>query len=348
VAIQGCPSGWPTVRPVARTTVRQSVRCRRPEADDNRTVTSIEAISTFLPPDRVTVASRLRDLGQDETHIRLFEHFYGFAEIRLDVGGGATDQLVAAVAELRALRGREHQVRYVLYARSMPVAAPYPHNPLRDACRTLGLDAATAFSVSQHACASALLAIDLADKLLATSGDPDALALVLAGDKTFTPAAQAVSSAAVMGEGAAAVLVRADGERDRMMSYATRTHGRYADGPWMSPELSTRFQQEYPGALAEVITGAVLRAGLSLGQVALILPHNVNRMSWMRVLRLLGIRDASRLYLANQALLGHCFCADSFLNYESARQAGRLRPGDHYVMTAVGLGATFSAMVFTH
>jgi hypothetical protein len=28
--------------------------------------------------------------------------------------------------------------------------------------------------------------------------------------------------------------------------------------------------------------------------------------------------------------------------------AGRLRPGDHYVMTSVGLGATFSAMVFTH
>jgi 3-oxoacyl-[acyl-carrier-protein] synthase-3 len=31
-----------------------------------------------------------------------------------------------------------------------------------------------------------------------------------------------------------------------------------------------------------------------------------------------------------------------------AHAQGRIRPGDHYVMTAVGLCATFSAMVFEH
>jgi 3-oxoacyl-[acyl-carrier-protein] synthase-3 len=66
------------------------------------------------------------------------------------------------------------------------------------------------------------------------------------------------------------------------------------------------------------------------------------------VLKKLRIDQKERLYLDNLADLGHCFGADAFLNYRSASDAGRLKPGDHYVMTAVGLGATFSAMVFEH
>lgn len=311
-------------------------------------MTSIVAVSSYLPPRRVAVGACLREFGFSEAQIKIYERFYGFGEIRLDPDGGLVDQLVATVAELAPLRGQEHRVRYVLHARTMPVVAPYPINPLRQACELIGLGHATSFSVSQHACASALLAIDLAGKLLAGDGGDDTLALVLTGDKAFTASARALVAAGVMGEGAAAILVGADGPRDRVRGYATQTHGRFSDGPWISEELNVVFQDFYPAALAEVIRAAVARAGLELTDISLILPHNVNRMSWMRVLRLLDIRTSSRLYLDNQASLGHCFCADSFINYDSARRSGRLRPGDHYVMTAVGLGATFSAMVFTH
>ncbi|QES04035.1 hypothetical protein DEJ43_34590 [Streptomyces venezuelae ATCC 10712] len=36
------------------------------------------------------------------------------------------------------------------------------------------------------------------------------------------------------------------------------------------------------------------------------------------------------------------------MNLQSAREAGRLRSGDLYVMTASGLGSTFSAAVLRH
>jgi 3-oxoacyl-[acyl-carrier-protein] synthase-3 len=45
---------------------------------------------------------------------------------------------------------------------------------------------------------------------------------------------------------------------------------------------------------------------------------------------------------------GHCFGADYFINFASADGLGMLRPGEYYLMAAVGLGATFSAMVFQH
>jgi len=52
--------------------------------------------------------------------------------------------------------------------------------------------------------------------------------------------------------------------------------------------------------------------------------------------------------LDNVARLGHCFCGDGFINYRTAVDTRRLRPGDHYLMVGVGTGATFSAMVFRH
>ena len=54
-----------------------------------------------------------------------------------------------AAAGLDALRGQEHRVRYVLYARAMPVVVPYPVNPLREVCRALGLDPARSRSRSR-------------------------------------------------------------------------------------------------------------------------------------------------------------------------------------------------------
>jgi len=45
---------------------------------------------------------------------------------------------------------------------------------------------------------------------------------------------------------------------------------------------------------------------------------------------------------------GHCFCADPFINYQTVRELGLLKPGDKYLMTSAGLGQTFSAAVFQH
>ncbi|GHJ97737.1 hypothetical protein SNE510_72560 [Streptomyces sp. NE5-10] len=89
------------------------------------------------------------------------------------------------------------------------------------------------------------------------------------------------------------------------------------------------------------------RAGASLPDISLLLPPNINRMTLLRLVRILGI-DRDRLFLDGIPSLGHCFGADSFLNLQSARTAGCLLSGDLYVMTALGLGSTFSAAVLRH
>ena len=116
----------------------------------------------------------------------------------------------------------------------------------------------------------------------------------------------------------------------------------------MSPEMDAVLHQIYPVVLASVVLAAVGKAGLVMDDIDLILPQNVNRMSWLPVLQRLGIRGMDRIFWDNIPLVGHCFCADTFLNYLAAREHGRLRRGMRYVMTAVGEGETFSAMVFEH
>ncbi|WP_433331286.1 ketoacyl-ACP synthase III family protein [Spirillospora sp. CA-294931] len=310
-------------------------------------MTSLEAVATYLPSGRVPITELGRELGLDPAEIKVYKRFYGLSEICRDPEGTPTDLLLAAASKLDALRGREDQVRYVVQARTMPIVVPHPVNPVHEVRDALGLGHATAFALTHHACASGLLAVDLCGKLLAADGDPDALALVLTGEKTFTPAAQTVPGTAMNGEGAAAVLVSTRDDRDRMLGYAARTHGRFYECLSLTDALFAEFQQVYTEALAEVMVAAARKAGIALDDLTLVFPHNVNRVSWVRLTRHLDL-PLERVFLDNVPVTGHCFCADPFINYQTALELGRLRPGDRYMLVTVGLGSTFSAMVFEH
>ena len=306
------------------------------------------AISVNPAAEQVPVDYSLRQYGLGEERITVYRRYFGLSDVRLSPGTGLADQMHAAAAGLEALEEQRHRIRYLLHGRTMPVAAPFAVNPLHEARTALGLEHAVAFSVTQHACASGLLAVYLAGQLLAGDQDPDGLALVIAGEKAFTSCAQVIEDTAVMGEDSVAVLIGLGDGPDQMLGYATRTRGEFCTAPWLPEEKNADFSKAYPGTLAEVMLAAIESAGLRPEDIDLILPHNVNRMSWMRVLKQAGIRDRERLFLGNLAGTGHCFCADSFINYRTACEQGRLNPGDRYLMTAVGLGATFSAMVFQH
>jgi 3-oxoacyl-[acyl-carrier-protein] synthase-3 len=310
-------------------------------------MTDLREVAVYLPPHRVAIASLQDELELSEAQLRAFQRFFGLSHIRREPGGTGYDLMLAAAGKLSELRGQEDRIRYVIQARSMPVSTAYPRSDVHEVRRALGLRRAEAFTMVHQVCASGLLAVDLAGRLLAAEGDPDALALILTGEKTYTTMVRTVPGAAVNGEGAAALLVGIGGGHDRVLGYATRTYGRFNSGLVLTDEVNADYQQVYPQAVAEILNAAVARAGISLNDVALVLPHNVNRVSWVRVCRLIDF-PLDRVLLDNVPETGHCFCADAFINFRTAQELGRLQPGDRYVMVAVGIGGFFSAMVFEH
>jgi 3-oxoacyl-[acyl-carrier-protein] synthase-3 len=314
-------------------------------------MTALEAVSVYLPPDRIPIETVADSLGLTEMQVKLFRRFHGLRDVARDPDASVYDLLLKAASGLDALRGQEHRIRYVLWARAMPVVAPYPVNPLHDVCRALGLDHALAFAVTHQSCASGLLAIDMAGRLLAadeaaTAEAAGPLALILSGEKTFTREAQVFADTTVFGEGAAACLVSASGARDRMLGYAASVRGEFDSA---TGENDARLQREYRPSLAAVMRQALDEAGLTLDDIKVVLPHNVNVVTWQRMCLLLGFpRD--RVVLDNIPASGHVFCADLFANYTTACERGLLEPGDRYLAAAVGAGggATFAAMVFEH
>ncbi|MCE6996433.1 3-oxoacyl-ACP synthase [Saccharothrix sp. S26] len=309
-------------------------------------MTALDAVSVYTPAFRVPLEDLAEPLGLTDIQVRLFRRFHGLDRIRFDPDRSLGELLRAAVDGLTALRGREDRVRYVVHGRAMPVVAPYPHNPLHDLCRELGLGHALAFTVTQQSCASGLLAVELAGRLLAADPTEGALALVLTGEKAFTRDAQLLPGTSLFGEGSAACLVSADGPRDRLLSYACAQRGEF-DAEF--GEQSERFQREYRSSLAEVMRRAVAEAGLALDDIRLVLPHNVNVVTWQRLCLLMDF-PVQRVLLSNVPDHGHLFCADAFANHRTATEGGLLREGDHYLVATVGAGAgaTFSAMVFQH
>jgi 3-oxoacyl-[acyl-carrier-protein] synthase-3 len=309
-------------------------------------MTALDAVSVYTPETRVPIEDLTGPLGLTDLQVRLFRRFHGLDEVRLDRDRSLRDLLRSAVSGLTALRGRESRVRYVIHGRAMPVVVPYPENPLHDVCRELGLGHALTFTVTQQSCASGLLAVELAGRLLAEDPGSDALALVLTGEKAFTRDARLLPGTSIFSEGAAACLVSAAGRRDELLAYACQQRGEFDDEIGESTE---RFQREYRPALAAVMRRAAGEAGLALDDIRLILPHNVNVVTWQRLCLLLDY-PVERVVLSNVATNGHVFCADAFANYRTAIDGGLLREGDHYLVAAVGSGngATFSAMLFRH
>ncbi len=310
-------------------------------------MTALEAVAVHLPPRLEPIEDVGARIGLTPRQLRLFRRFHGLDQVRLDPDGTLLDLLDAAVRALPELRGNEHRIRYLLHARNTPVAVPYPLNPLHQLQERFGLTHADAFTVTQQACAASLLAIDLAGRLLADDGDPTALALVLAGEKTFTRDAQLLPETTIFAEAATACLVSPDGDRDRVLSYAVRQRPEFYGRPAEDPELMVRYQREYQPALVEAVEAALDQAGLDLSDIALLLPHNVNQASWRMTCRQLGY-PVDQVVLENVAAVGHSFAADAFVNLRTATTGGALRPGDHYLIAAAGIGATFAAMVLRH
>lgn len=308
-------------------------------------MTAIVAVSSHLPA-TVPIESLSEDLDLTDRQVRFFRRYFGLADVcRTDES--EVDLMLAAVGGLAPFAAVRERIRYVVRAKTVPISVPYPIDPLAEVCAKLGLDHATAVTLTEHACASGLLAVDLCGTLLAADGDPEALAMVLVGEKAFTPAASMIPGVAIMGEGVAAALVGSGGPADRLLGYATRTRSDRDGTVIMGPAQAEEFTRIYSAGLAEVVHAALAEAGRTVDDVAIVLPHNVNHMSWIRAARDIGV-PYEKVFLDNVGRTGHCFCADPFINHRTATGSGRLRPGDVYVMTSVGLGVTFSAMVFQH
>lgn len=322
-------------------------------------MTSLVEVACHIPEQSESLAEASVRLGISRFEQRMFEKFFGLREIRVASERTYADRLVDAALKLQGLRGNESRVVYFIAARTFRAVATPSEAPVHEAADRLGLRNAITFSVTEHACSSGLLALWTAGWLLRDE-DPEALALIVTGEPTPLPNFY-LPQVTIMGDSTAACLIRAGDGRDRLLSYAfqmstgldeilemavSRSPGSEdVIREYSSTSSVDEFAKDYTEKVVEVIREAVADAGITLDQVSLILPPNINRISWVRICRQLRY-PAGSVLLDNISVTGHCYTADSFINYTEALRQGLLRSGEYYIMVSVGMGGGFAAMVF--
>lgn len=309
--------------------------------------TTLETVECFLPDRTVTIADLADYLGLRRAEIFAFSKFYGLRELRHDPELTLFDLVLPPARQALKALPDGAPLRYLAYAHTIPTVAPPHLDPAQLIRDELGLTGTESFSVSQQACVSGLAAIDLVATLLRAEHGGAGYALVVTGERAFNPFIQLSVNAHVMADAGAACLVTIGGRGDVLRSNVAFTSPGFSAGLLMTEQDHRVFGAVSTSGRIEVMRRAVAAAGLEFADVDLVLPHNVNAVSWHRVINEMGI-PPEKVFLDNVPRYSHCFSSDPFINYVTLRETNRLVPGHNYLFAAVGIGATFGAGVFTH
>lgn len=300
--------------------------------------------SCYIPDDYLTVEQAGELLELNQSNINIYKKIYGIERIPTARKIKPIEFVKRSVQNLL----EQNQpiltnLKYLVHCHTAKTMSPFGISLVREVKEQLGCSHTIAFGTSTNNCASAVVMLEMLAQILAD----DEQAILVCADYAFTRIMQFIPNTSILGDGSAAVLVSKQGERNKLLSITNQIVGKYAKGMWLSAEESKDFENNYISLLADVMLNALQKANLTLSQIKIILPHNVNYPSWRKLAYELNI-PLNKIYLENIKKYSHCFGADIFINYLSMMKSQLLSPGDYYMMTTVGLGATFSAMVFQY
>jgi 3-oxoacyl-[acyl-carrier-protein] synthase-3 len=306
---------------------------------------TLEVVESYFPERVVTVEERAAQLELTPAQTHMFRRIQGLDRMHYDPQLSLLDVIVPAAQKVLAQTDDPSRVRFLLYGQTFQGLAGSPTDVAQELKEVLGLDRALAFTVTQQNCAVPLSAIDMAGALLNADDDPDALALIVTGDKPRQRSAQLVMNTCMVADGGASGLLARAGRGPVLSRLATAAKGEYSDGMAMTPDQRRDSAEKRPQILLAVMEEAAARAGCRLPDLQIIVPTNPNATYWPETIKDPGLLD--KFFVDNVARYSHCLGADAFINYVTLREQNRLRPGRPAMFVGVGIGMTFSAMVFT-
>ena len=310
----------------------------------------IEVVEYRLPQGTRTV-TELDGEGKLITAGAILEGF-GFRTIHVAQWESACDlALSAARGLLEAHDIDAGEIDLLFHASALPASAAlrpstdsvmapfrFPVSRLQD---ELGLHRANAIGLGQQGCVSLFSAIRIArDMLLA---EPRLRSALCVASDVLPADASREMLLNVICDGACAALLRRDSPRNRIVAFGQITKGAY----WDTPEMENEIVAAYFPTARTVIRETLDRAGLELGDVAWIVPHNVSLRSWEILTELLEF-PLERLYTRNIARYGHTMSADNLINLKDLADEGLLKSGDHLLLFTFGFGLNWSSMILRH
>jgi 3-oxoacyl-[acyl-carrier-protein] synthase III len=236
----------------------------------------------------------------------------------MDQESSDADLIEAAIEDLCArLHGRAwlSRVTHLIYAHTQAFSMPAPPESLLSDLlgRYEDLRPWLSFSVEHAACASAILALEWAARLLHGEGAPDALALVVTSDRVFGNASYRIrQNGGVQSDGASALLVGAQDLRCRFGGITVCTDDRLHEGPSSAGRQAAIARATWL-QLRQMLREHSTLTGLDLRDAASILPVNADWSYWVKIANALNIGE-EKFYFDGITQRGHACCADLAIN----------------------------------
>ncbi len=290
-------------------------------------------MAVALPARQQTMAEASTDLALSHKDSRMYARFFGLQSFAHDPEEPLAAMVGAAVAGLAP-----GQDDLVVHCHTLLSSGPSRMDTRLPIHAYAGCEA---FSATMCHCASGVAVLELLERML----EPGQTALVIVADKAFHPAVRLIRNTTIMGDGAVALRVGHSKGRYAFVGGHSERRGRYSIITGRLDDVTDPgFAAEYVELTAACIERAVAKAGIAIGDLALVMPHNVNLPSWEQIAQRLGA-TRGQIYLQNVPRYGHTFGADPFLNLHDADRAGLLATGDHVALVSVGLGATAACAI---
>ncbi|WP_160036763.1 3-oxoacyl-[acyl-carrier-protein] synthase III C-terminal domain-containing protein [Paenibacillus sp. An7] len=304
----------------------------------------IKKIWTYIPETTLEIQQLNEHLSLKKAQVKVLEKIHGLKQIRKDQQGNLFFLLDRIFEQITVDPDLDlTSIKYIIYCHTIQEIFPYNVNVIRELKIKYDLEHAVIFSLTQQNCATGIMAIDIAKRLLNSMSENEHV-LLLTGEKTFSPVVQFIPNTTVMGEASAAVLLGLKDKGNQLVHSKHHTIGKFCNVLTGDEETLKEFQEIYVPTLCRVIEDTLQEAGLSIQDISWIIPHNVNISSWKKVATTLSF-PLDRIYLDNVATLGHCFCSDPFINLQEALLQSKIQREDYYLLVSVGLGATFSVAI---
>jgi 3-oxoacyl-[acyl-carrier-protein] synthase III len=306
----------------------------------------IAATSYYLPPKELSIEELGDKVGMTAERRQKYRQVHGLRSVRVCDGEDAADLAVKAAGQLIEKQQLDpDEVDIVIAYHTLYITSLEPRTLVGEIQHRLGLKRSVGLSISGQYCASIISALRVARGLIVSGAAKNVL---LIGVDSFAGSLKReIDDITLQGEGATAALVRKDCRTKRILALSNTVEGSLFRGISCTTEENERFNLLYFLASQRIVRSTLKSLCLTLDDIRLIIPHNINYSSWFRLLDQLKCpRD--KFYGENIHRYGHICGSDLMINLSDITAQGLLKSGDYAMLLVVGLGASWACAIIEY